>query len=222
MFFPAVFCPFCGGSAGIKGFCQDCSRKMLALPRCKNCGDIMENGVCLCGREIHPFKMVLSAALYEGQARRNILAFKYEGKTFLARSFSALMRDVLEMFCGGVTFDCIVPVPLGEKRLRERGYNQAAILAKALSRLLDTPADNALLRRVKETPPLKDMKKEERRLTLKDAFKCGANKYKTALLTDDVFTSGSTATACAEALRQGGVSMVYVITLAKTPLFFSA
>jgi len=113
--------------------------------------------------------------------------------------------------------DVIVPVPLHARRLRERGYNQATLLARELGKGVGLPVlENALIR-VRDTSPQVDLSAEERKENVRGAFHCPDDRLagKNVLLVDDVYTTGATLEACSSALKQRGVRNVWALTLAR-------
>lgn len=115
--------------------------------------------------------------------------------------------------------DLIIPIPLSKQRFLERGYNQAEVIASAISRSTRILLDSGTLRRRKHTPIHRiGMDQRARELTVEKAFEVTRPKLvadRSVLLIDDVFTSGSTASACAAALKKSGASSVFVFTLAR-------
>lgn len=113
--------------------------------------------------------------------------------------------------------DVIIPVPLHRDRHRKRGFNQAALLAKELSRQVNIPMDEAMLTRHRPTASQIGLDFDERRRNVRHAFRSAADGLagRRVLLVDDVYTSGSTLGACAVALREGGASSVQALTLAR-------
>lgn len=113
--------------------------------------------------------------------------------------------------------DVIVTVPLHARRLRQRGYNQAALLARELGRGVGLPVlENALIR-VRDTSPQVDLNAKERKENVRGAFHCPDDRLagKNVLLVDDVYTTGATLEACSMALKQRGVRTVWALTLAR-------
>jgi len=113
--------------------------------------------------------------------------------------------------------DVVVPVPLHPHRLRERGYNQATLLAKEVEKALGLPLLEDALLRVRSTIPQVGLTARERRDNVRGAFHCadGNLKGQRILLVDDVCTTGATLEACSLALRQEGVGVVWGLVLAR-------
>ena len=121
-------------------------------------------------------------------------------------------------FLQGCDADLIIPVPLHPKRLRWRGFNQALLLARQLSRAYGIATDPFVLRRIKETPPQTQLNEEERRRNVRGAFALAPGrslKGKKVLLVDDVYTSGATVNECSRTLTTSGAEQVCVVTLAR-------
>ena len=117
---------------------------------------------------------------------------------------------------GSARPDFLVPVPVSEDRLRKRGYNQALILAREISRLTGIPVREDVLGRVTDTLPMKNMTPEERQNNLKRAFQSFGNdvSLNSIMLIDDIYTTGATIDACAHALSQKGAERVFFMSLA--------
>lgn len=111
--------------------------------------------------------------------------------------------------------DSIVPVPVHASRKRERGYNQAELVAAELSRLTGIRMYGDLVRRVRKTVPQKELTIQERQNNLKKAFNITTNvvKLNKTILVDDIYTTGSTLDAVAMELKRHGVKAVYFIAL---------
>ncbi len=113
--------------------------------------------------------------------------------------------------------DVLVPVPLHPHRQRERGYNQAALLAQAFGKTVGIPVLTDVLFRCRNTVSQTTLNAQERRANVADAFTCvpGSVQGKQVLLIDDVCTTGATLEACSIALRTGGAISVWALTLAR-------
>lgn len=169
-----------------------------------------------CVRREHKFDR--GRTLYEyGDVALSIYRFKYSGRQEYGDFFGEEMAHRLGDFVCQVKPDAIVPVPLYRGKLRKRGYNQAACLARALGRTLELPVDEKLVRRVRNTAPMKQLNPTERQNNLKKAFIIDRNDvklYDWVLLVDDIYTTGTTLDEIATLLKERGVSKVYCVTLA--------
>jgi ComF family protein len=205
--------------------CQDCEKTMKKIvpPLCMKCSkpiDMNSPGeLCSdCRKHDHIFEMSRSIFAYEGTVKKGIYLFKYYNKPYFYRFFGRCLVDYIKK-TDYIRFNLVVPVPLHHSKLRKRGYNQSALLAKYISKNTDVPYGD-VLKRIKKTPKQSQMTKEERRKNLKDAFdvKSGMTELllgKAVLLVDDVYTTGSTADECSKTLLKNGASKVSVITIAR-------
>ena len=152
----------------------------------------------------------------DGGVRDIVFDLKYRGIRALAPDMGELLARHLES--SRLAADLIVPVPLHRRRERERGYNQAALLAYELGRRTGLPVA-AALRRTKDTPPQVAMLgPEKRRANIDGAFECVADvRDRRVLLIDDVVTTGSTMGACAAPLKAAGASNVWGLAFARQP-----
>jgi ComF family protein len=148
--------------------------------------------------------------------REAIHSFKYYNLPDLAIPLGELMSSYWEK--NPLPAEIIVPVPLHKDRLRERGYNQAALLAKEFGKSVGLPVSENSLVRVRATQPQVDLNAQERKENVSDAFCCSNMdlKGKQVLLIDDVCTTGATLEACSVALQQVGARSVWAFTLART------
>lgn len=206
-------CAGCGGNGSSSRFlCRACRVAIprLAVALCSRClGDGREAAGC--GR--HRGYDVWSAWLYAPAAERVVHALKYRERIDLARW---LGREMARSLPPGYRPDLVVEVPLHPARRRERGYNQAALLADEVAGRLGSPRVSGLLARRKPTPPQVGLGPRERRLNLADAFEVtrpAAVVGRTILIVDDVVTTGATLAACTARLRAAGAETA-ALTLA--------
>jgi ComF family protein len=141
--------------------------------------------------------------------------FKYDGVRTLAEPLASLMIERWRR--DPIAVDILVPVPLHRSRVRERGFNQAALLAHQLSQRVDVAVDELTLMRQRATASQVDLDAGERKENVRDAFQCTTDSLadKRVLLIDDVCTTGATLEACAVALEVGGARSVQALTLAR-------
>lgn len=146
--------------------------------------------------------------------------FKYRGYSNIGRILAGRLGDVLQSVDLN-QFEKFVPVPLHRLRYRERGFNQAAVIAQKLSTRVGVPVDLKILKRVRYTQPQAKMDKAQRAVNVKDAFwvKPSAGFLgSSVLLVDDVFTTGSTLNEAARVLKEAGAGEILTVTLARVEL----
>ena len=169
-----------------------------------------------------PFQLdgMRACAFHSGPLREAIHQLKYEGLRSLAAPLGRLMAQTWAEAAPASDLDAIVPVPLHPARQRERGYNQAALLAREFSSSVRRPVVEGEMARVKATVPQIDLSAEQRRDNVQGAFRCtkGSLAGKRVLLVDDVCTTGATLEAAAAALYQAGAVSVWSFTLARARL----
>jgi ComF family protein len=199
--------------------CEECldSAPRASGSRCGRCWmPCGEMGFCAaCDRHLPAFAELRSAFSYEGLARSAVLALKFQGVSALAPEMARPMVDALTRWSPSV--DVVVPVPLGWLRRRTRGYNQSALLAQEVCRSSGLPLETRALRRARQTPPqMQQADKNSRRRNIEAAFVLGPRPVDgSALLIDDVATTGATLDACTRVLLEGGASAVYALTFAR-------
>lgn len=205
-----------------EGFCGRC---WLALPRlqgwvCRFCGVPLADGgnLCFTCRQ-EPAKILIRAAVaYRGPVLRAVHRFKYAGRKTLCRPFAILMECAWAGHPELHPVDALVPVPLHASSRWERGYNQAEILARALSSAVGVPIMSQALIRTRKTIPQFQLRKTERLTNLRGAFAVSRQarvKGMRLMLIDDVCTTGATLQECARALRRTGAARVHALVLAR-------
>ncbi|PLX96994.1 MAG: amidophosphoribosyltransferase [Desulfuromonas sp.] len=217
-------CLLCEMPAVSSSFCSDCLAGFRPLPvHCPRCAlPFAESATIphLCGdclSDPPAYDWTEAAGLYEGSLRHAIHLFKFEGRIDLDRPLARQLLSAWEQTSSSFHPDRLVPVPLHPKRLRQRGCNQALLLAHELGRSLKVPVATRLLRRTQETPAQQGLSAENRHQNLKRAFaleekvRCGER----LVLIDDVMTTGATAQECARLLRRGGAAEVGVMVLGR-------
>lgn len=239
-----VACLGCGAwlppESESEGCCAVCRTRMRALapPACPRCGQPIDTWESSCGRRREgpsgsdarhaappacgfctewPPELAWAASavwLEDGPARELVHALKYDGWRSAARPMAAVMARAMRTRLAGV--GALVPVPLGRRRERERGHNQAAILATALGPLAGLPVAAGGLRRVRETRSQTVLGPSGRWTNVAGAFAAGegVSGMRVALV-DDVLTTGATLAACAAALAAGGAGVIGAVTFAR-------
>lgn len=189
--------------------CNCCGKLLTAWYGSETCTD--------CRRLAHSFVRGYTCAQYDGTIRELLLQFKYHEKGFLFLKLGEIMAD--RMALTDVNEDLIFPVPMYRRKEKKRGYNQAALLAAEVARYRGVTHRKDILLRREDTAPMHALTAIERRENMKQVFfipprKAALIKGKTVLLVDDIFTTGSTADACADTLLSGGADQVFVLTFA--------
>jgi len=197
--------------------CRPCFEALPLLrgTACGRCGlpTAFDTPVCgACKNVDFAFETARAPLRYEGVGKEIVHALKYRGYTPVVERLAA---PLLAGAVVGGRFDAVVPVPLHRARLRRRGFNQAALLARGLSRRINTPVSDTL-QVVRSTRDQVDLSAAERRENVAGAFSARARARGRLLVVDDVFTTGATTTACATALLRAGAAEVHAVTLCRT------
>ena len=216
-----LFPRWCIGCGWEEDFiCRSCYQLLprVSPPVCPQCGKPQANGrLCSsCLNRPTAIDGIRAPFRFEGIIREAIHQLKYKNLRALSEPLARLLGDYY--INNRLPGEILVPVPIHEKRLRERGYNQSRLLAQELAKLLKLPlVDNCLIRRRHALPQTKTKTAEERRSNVADAFICRDQRLKdlSILLIDDVATSGATLNACAATLKTAGASSVWGLTLAR-------
>lgn len=221
-------CVHCGKPAPdpLMHLCWDCLSDVPRVepPFCSICGDpvagdVQHDYTCFsCSRETPAFDRARSALRYDGAAGSALRGLKYNGALWAAPDLASLLAALVRAEFSAVAFDVITAVPLFPARLRDRGFNQSALLGRALGRVLRLPFREHLLRRVRPTATQTGLTAPRRTANVRGAFRIGLlarPEGSSVLLVDDVMTTGATVNACARALKKGGAQSVHVVTVAR-------
>jgi ComF family protein len=207
-------------------FCNKCydDFSFVKSPVCEKCGLPFQTqtgedhlcGQCITGK--HFFDKARSISTYDGTLRKAFHGFKYNEKSLLSKPLSQILAAYGGNLLNQKEYDAIVPVPLHSKRLRQRGYNQALILARTAGKAWGIKVDIKSLKRVKWTTPQTVLSKNERQKSIRGSFNCSPERVrgKNLLIIDDIYTSGSTVSECARILKKNGALKVDVLTFART------
>ena len=211
------------GRVGVR-FCENCLAGVSRVvpPICKRCGDAVPEGEILCRQCLKyspAFAQARSWALMEDSVRQAIHRLKYRRDIALADILAVQLVALVQSLDWPV--EAVAAVPLGAQRQRDRGYNQAALLAFPLAMGIGVPWIRRALVRIRETRSQVGLNAFARRRNVAGAF-CVRDKRAlegvTVLLVDDVMTTGATLDAAARALLIGGAARVYAITVARASL----
>jgi len=214
--------------------CQLClgALRPLPAPLCQQCGRPFPSAwaamttrpLCqLCRRGVYSFDQARSYGAYDDAMVRAIVLLKYHAVEPLGGWFARRLAERMETWFAGSNVQLVVPVPLHPSRLRERGYNQAELIARPLAKRLGLPMRPYLLVRTKPRPNKLKLTRRERWLTVRGAYatRQGSRVDKARiLLVDDVFTTGATLDACAQALRKAGAERIVAVTAARVVAFW--
>lgn len=206
--------------------CSKCYKKLSfadGMNRCFKCSRPMEEDDILCRdceEKEREFAWGRAMMLHQGISKEIMYSVKYarikDNLDFVGLEMARRLRQEISF----MDAQCMVPVPLHPRRLRERGFNQARILAEKINFFLwilgekTLPVEKNMLIRSGKTGRLKSMSGQQRSESLKGAFAVDVEnkKYDKVIIVDDIFTTGSTINECTKTLKRSGVSMVYFLT----------
>lgn len=216
--------------AGRIPICRPCLDQLTPwnAPSCPRCGRPFVSAAAVagvehllchgCRRGLYDFDFARSYGAYSSPMARAVVMLKYQRVTPLAGWFADRLLPLVRENAAEFGCDVIVPVPLHAARQRERGYNQAELIAQALAKRLRLPCRSHLLVRTQPRPEKLRLTVRERWHSVRNAFdmRQGAQVDKLrVLLLDDVLTTGATLDACSRALREAGAAYVAAITVAR-------
>lgn len=207
----------CGGCGrwGNSPMCRACEATWPVLPtaRCAGCAGPLAPGCADCDRLKPSFTGTVAVGAYAGVLREALHALKYHRQRHLAAYFAERLAAAPDFPPGPWL---VVPVPTSAARLKARGYNQAALLGRAIARRRRLPYAEPL-RRIQETAPQHALTRQARLENLAEAFACDPSVAgRRVLLIDDVMTSGATVQWATLALLAAGASEVRVAVVART------
>lgn len=227
LFPPLCHCcrSFIPGRAEIH-LCPGCVAKIRVIgsPLCPVCGmpharkDGIDHLCGACMTATRPFERARSALGFDGPVQELIHRFKYGKKAHLSRPLGLLASRFLEPLKTDAAADLVVPVPLHDRRLRARGFNQAHLIGVVVAKQWGIPLSADNLRRIRWTEPQTCLAATDRERNVRGAFgvvRPERFEGKRLLLVDDVFTTGSTVTECARALKAARAREVSVLTVAR-------
>lgn len=223
-------CPLCGELLPLNGekVHAACYKKLFPIrePRCKRCGKPLTTANrdvnmlcqdCLRSRHRHATGYDQGRALwvYDGAAKESVMAFKYHGMKSYVDFYADEMIRVHGDWIRRKRPQALIPIPLHPRKKRMRGFNQAELLAKAISKRTGIPTRDDILYRRKWTDPQKNVSGLDRRQNLARsmAVRHLPEGLSCVMLVDDIYTTGSTMEACARILKQNGVKEVCFLSL---------
>jgi len=210
--------PAFGSDVWVHRACHD-RLQWVREPSCLRCGrplaDTQAQYCEACEKRRFSFESNTALWLYRDAARDSVAFFKYHGRRQNAVYYARALCAAHGAYFKALNAQALVPVPIHPSRLIKRGYNQAALLAYQLEKLLGIPCREDLLIRSKHTSAQKALGRSQRQQNMENAFRPGKEPkgIHRVILVDDIFTTGSTLEACSQVLKEAGVAEVYSITL---------
>jgi ComF family protein len=226
-------CLACGLATGQRGLlCAGCRRDLpfLAPATCRRCalplvaaqtgpadGDDPAAGVCAaCCTSASPLQRVVAATAYAFPVDALVRQLKFSGRLPVAGTLASVLLEQVQQLPAGERPQALLPVPLHAQRQRERGYNQAEMIARPVARALGIPLRNDALQRTRATSAQSGHDLRARQMNLAGAFAVTAALPAHVAIVDDVMTSGSTLRAVAGTLAEAGVTRVDAWVVART------
>jgi competence protein ComFC len=196
--------------------CEDCrtALTLFSAPWCDRCGVPGTYLRCKCHSTPRNLDLVRSVGPFDGWLRGAVVQFKYHGEWARKAHLGALLANTITQM---QLIDALVPVPLHPTRLRQRGFNQSLLLAQHAGELLNVEVKEALIR-TRRTDAQVSLGPQQRKANVAGAFTVQPNIALAGLsivLIDDVVTTGSTLSACAEALTVAGAASIKAVSLAR-------
>ena len=198
---------------------------------CSICGKLNQEGLCVKCRnmleklaifevtnENKYFEELISIFSYEGMVRQLLLTYKFHEKPYMYVCFVNCILKKKKIFEKLQSYDTIIPVPISKKRMKERGYNQSALIAKNLSKHLGIELQVGCLYKTKNIIEQSKLNKEQRKENIQNVYELKKKEIlnnKQILLLDDIYTTGSTVNECAKILQQAKPKKIDVLVVAK-------
>lgn len=215
-------CPVCHNILqGTGDFCPSCRKKLhyIQEPRCKKCGKALgrpEQEYCRdCMRFPHSFDRGAAVFAYDKIMQHSIAMFKYHNRREYAEVYAEEMYRRYRRFLQLCAPDVILPVPVHALKKRQRGFNQAELVARELGKKTGILVDTGYLVRIQKTTPQKELSRQQRKANLRKAFDIREKgvSYERVLLIDDIYTTGATMDAISDILKENGVKKVFFLTI---------
>lgn len=201
-----AICSFCQDLMPPLGpCCQQCAHPLAATNYLK-CGQCIKNPP--------PFDNAYISYPFEEPLRGLLHRFKYQQALYLGSFLSQLMSIAFPK--EKITNSCLIPVPMHSSRIKQRGFNHAAVLARLLAKQFKLPFDLTSCKKIINTQPQASLNSQQRQSNLAHSFKVSPLPYSHVILIDDLLTTGSTAKELAKTLKKAGVERVDVCCCART------
>jgi competence protein ComFC len=210
----------CGGCGKVGWrWCPECQARVPRInkPFCETCGiPTKEADTCeKCKLNPPAYRMMRSWAVFDSPIQNGLHTMKYRGNIGLGESIAIQLVDFVHSLKWPI--EIMMPVPLGKNRLKERGYNQVGLVARPLAYRLGLKYEPDALWKMRETRSQVGLTVSQRRENVHNAYRADPKivNRKSILIMDDVATTGSTISACTEALLSAGAQEIYVLTIAR-------
>lgn len=222
-------CPVCADIVLPKGnkICPTCKGKLIYIkePRCKKCSKAIvdeELEYCFdCTKKKFSYEKGYSLFEYDETMKHSMSEFKFHGKKEYADFYIEELLLRYGAWVSEIAPDALIPIPIHYDKYKQRGFNQAELIANGISKSLNIPVINNILIRNKYTTPQKLLDDKERVKNLKNAFAISDEylnirentKLKRVMLIDDIYTTGATIDVCAKVLKNIEIDEVYFMTV---------
>lgn len=208
----------------------------IFLPSCGVCNKLGEGYLCeKCGKELYKYAIFLEDTnkngtykdeeieklhifKYKELVRRLIIAYKFNSKSYLHKTFCEFIVKNKKAFDFIQSYDIIIPVPIHKKKKAKRGYNQSELIAKELAKATGIEMDKKAFVKVKNNKVQSSLNKEERKNNVKNVYKLKDKEKienKKILIFDDIYTTGATIEACIKEISKANIKQIGILTLAK-------